>query len=73
MYVPSDCVRMVVVGTGTSWSTWCEVLWSVFSDGVGTDVGVVVILLTPVVGGVAGPPTYIRTSFVDSLDCHITP
>ena len=44
-----------------------------FSDGVGTDVGVVVILLTPVVGGVAGPPTYIRTSFVDSLDCHITP
>ena len=32
-----------------------------FSDGVGTDVGVVVILLTPVVGGVAGPPTYIRT------------
>ena len=34
---------------------------SVFSGGVGTDVGVVVILLTPVVGGVAGPPTYIRT------------
>ena len=44
-----------------------------FSDGVGTDVGVVVILLTPVVGGVAGPPTYVRTSLVDSLDCHMTP
>ena len=41
--------------------------------GVGTDVGVVVILLTPVVGGVAGPPTYVHTSFVGSLDCHITP
>ena len=44
-----------------------------FSDGVGTDVGVVVILLTPVVGGVAGPPTYVHTSLVDSLDCHMTP
>ena len=47
--------------------------WSVSPGGVGTDVGVVVILLTPVVGGVAGPPTYVHTSFVDSLDCHMTP
>ena len=31
-----------------------------FSGGVGTDVGAV-ILLTPVVGEVAGPPTYVRT------------
>ena len=34
--------------------------WSVSPGGVGTDVGVVVILLTPVGGGVAGPPTYIH-------------
>ena len=43
--------------------------WSVFPGGVGTDGGVLVILLTPVVGGFVGPPR----NFVDLLDCHIMP